>query len=336
MKGAGMKRKKIVAGALLVALVAGGAWYWVAHDRARDELVLYGNVDIRQVNLGFRVGGRLKTLAFDEGDEVPAGAVMATLDPEPLAHAVQQAEANVATQQARAAQMRAGYRPEEVAQAEATLAQRRAALVDAEALWRRQDMLHGTGATSERAWDDARTARDQAQAQVDAARAQAELYRRGYRKEDRQAADAQLAQARAALAAARLQLSDATLRSAEGGVVLTRAAEPGAILAAGATLFTLSLNRPVWVRAYVAEPDLGYVAPGTRVRVLTDSRPDHPYTGTIGYVSPSAEFTPKNVETADLRTDLVYRLRVIVSNPDSSLRQGMPVTVRLSLRNDHE
>jgi len=80
----------------------------------------------------------------------------------------------------------------------------------------------------------------------------------------------------------------------------------------------------------VAEADLGRVAPGTAVKVTTDSRPDHPYHGVIGYVSPSAEFTPKNVETADLRTDLVYRLRVVVSDADSGLRQGMPVTVALA------
>lgn len=332
MKGAGMKSRKIAAGALLLALVAGAVWFWAAHARTRDTLVLYGNVDIRQVSLGFRVAGRVQSLEFDEGDVVPPGAVLARLDPEPFVHAVRQAEANAAVQQARAAQMHAGFRPEEIAQAEATLAQRQAALVDAEALWRRQDQLHGTGATSERAWDDARTARDQARAQVEAARAQLALYRHGYRKEDRQAADAQWAQARAALAQARLQWSDATLRAPEGGVVLTRAAEPGAILAAGATLFTLSLNHPVWVRAYVAEPDLGAVAPGTRVQVYTDSRPGRPYEGVVGYVSPSAEFTPKNVETADLRTDLVYRLRVIVSNPDTGLRQGMPVTVKVALR----
>jgi len=331
-----MDKRKIVAVAVLALLVLGGGVYAYLQGRARDELVLYGNVDIRQVNLGFRVGGRLQSLAFDEGDAVPAGAVLAHLDPEPYAHAMRQALANVAALQARAAQMHAGYRPEEIAQAMATLAQRQAALADADALWRRQDVLHGTGATSERAWDDARTARDQAAAQADAARAQLDLYRHGYRKEDRDAADAQLAQAVAALAAARLQLSDATLRAPEGGVVLTRAAEPGAILAAGATLFTLSLDRPVWVRAYVGETDLGNVAPGSTVKVYTDGRPDRPYTGVVGYVSPSAEFTPKNVETADLRTDLVYRLRIVISNPDGGLRQGMPVTVKLPLRSSHD
>ena len=99
--------------------------------------------------------------------------------------------------------------------------------------------------------------------------------------------------------------------------------------ATGATVFTVSLTRPVWVRAYASEADLGRVAPGTAVLVSTDSRRDRPYHGRIGYVSPSAEFTPKNVETPDLRTSLVYRFRVVIEDPDDGLRQGMPVTVRL-------
>jgi HlyD family secretion protein len=112
-------------------------------------------------------------------------------------------------------------------------------------------------------------------------------------------------------------------------VLLTRIAEPGAIVAAGQTVATLSLNDPIWVRAYVPEPDLGKIWPGMPAEILTDSRPDRPYKGHVGFISPEAEFTPKNVETPRLRTDLVFRLRVVADNPDEGLRQGMPVTVTL-------
>ncbi|MBV8648187.1 secretion protein HlyD [Paludibacterium sp.] len=324
------KRKRILITVAVIVAAAGAAWgVWTA-TRPQAPLLLYGNVDIRQVSLGFRVAGRVQSLAFDEGDNVPAGAALARLDDEPYRHALAEAAANVAAQKAKVAQMEAGYRPEEVAQTAAAVAQRQAALTDAEAALTRQAALRGTGATAERTYDDALSARDQARAQWAAAQAQYAQYRRGYRQEDRDAAKAALAQAEAALAGARLQLSDTVLKAPQGGVVMTRAAEAGAILPAGATLFTLSLNAPVWVRAYVSEPDLGRVAPGTKVWVATDGRPDQPYHGVVGYVSPSAEFTPKNVETPDLRTGLVYRLRVVVSNPDSGLRQGMPVTVRLA------
>jgi HlyD family secretion protein len=92
---------------------------------------------------------------------------------------------------------------------------------------------------------------------------------------------------------------------------------------------TLSLNDPVWIRAYVPEPDLGKIWPGMPAEIFTDTRPEHPYKGQVGFISPEAEFTPKNVETPRLRTDLVFRLRVVADNPDEGLRQGMPVTVKL-------
>src|SRR5690606_21642306 len=113
------------------------------------------------------------------------------------------------------------------------------------------------------------------------------------------------------------------------GIILTRAAEPGAIVAAGTPVYALSLQNPVWVRAYISEPQLGLIHPGARVKLYTDTRPDVPYDGQIGFISPVAEFTPKSVETPELRADLVYRFRVVVLNPDEALRQGMPVTVRL-------
>ncbi|MDL0547133.1 efflux RND transporter periplasmic adaptor subunit, partial [Yersinia pestis] len=116
------------------------------------------------------------------------------------------------------------------------------------------------------------------------------------------------------------------------GTVLTRAVEPGTILSASNTVFTVSLTDPVWVRAYVSERHLGQAIPGSEVEVFTDGRPDKPYHGKIGFVSPTAEFTPKTVETPDLRTDLVYRLRIIITDADESLRQGMPVTVRFPQR----
>ena len=119
------------------------------------------------------------------------------------------------------------------------------------------------------------------------------------------------------------------LTAPSDGVILTRAQEAGAILQAGSAVFTLSLVNPVWVRAYVHEPDLGCIHPGMKVEIRTDSHRDKLYTGQIGYISPRAEFTPKTVETTELRTALVYRLRIVVANSDEGLRQGMPVTITI-------
>ncbi len=108
------------------------------------------------------------------------------------------------------------------------------------------------------------------------------------------------------------------------------------MLNAGSTVLTVSLTHPVWVRAYVSERNLGDAKPGREILLYTDGRPDKPYHGKIGFVSPTAEFTPKSVETPDLRTDLVYRLRIIVTDADDALRQGMPVTATFDAGQPHE
>jgi len=153
--------------------------------------------------------------------------------------------------------------------------------------------------------------------------------RAGFRAEDIAAGRAQVDNARANLENAERNLSDCNLLAPSDGTIITRALEPGAIVAAGTTAYSLCLFSPVWVRAFIDERSLGRIYPGMRARVYTDTNPGKPYDGQIGFISPIAEFTPKTVETRELRTDLVFRLRVIVQNPDRYLRQGMPVTVKL-------
>ncbi|KMN36656.1 hypothetical protein VI26_06190 [Chromobacterium sp. LK1] len=324
-----MKRQALIIGLLIAALLAGGGYAWRQRQLSQERLSLSGNVDIREVSLSFRVAGRLSSLNVDEGASVRAGTVLGELDAAPYRNALRDAEAALAAAQARQALYRSGPRREDIEQAQANLDARRAAQLNAEQTYQRQRQLADTGASAQRALDDARAQRDQAAAQTEAARQQWQALKRGYRKEEIAEADANAERATAQLAQAKLQLSDTRLLAPADGVILTRAVEPGGMLSAGGAVFTLSLTRPVWVRAYVAEPDLGRVAPGTKVKVRSDGRAQ-PYDGVVGFVSPSAEFTPKNVETQDLRTALVYRLRVVVQNPDAALRQGMPVTVTLA------
>jgi HlyD family secretion protein len=157
------------------------------------------------------------------------------------------------------------------------------------------------------------------------------LAREGFRSEEVNASRAELAAAIAQRKQVETQLADTELFAPNDGVVLARIREPGSIVAVGAPVFTLSLRDPVYVRAYVGEPDLGKLAPGTSVELATDSS-NRRYHGQVGYVAPRAEFTPKSVETTDLRTDLVYRLRIVVADADEGLRQGMPVTVSVPQR----
>jgi len=320
--------KRVLFGIALL-LLAGGTYLWWQQQQAAAELVLSGNVDIREVNLSFRVGGRLQQLQVDEGAQIKAGQVLGRLDDAPQRNAVADAAAALAALQARQSLMHQGYRAEDVAQARAALDARQAVLTDARAAWQRQQELAGSGAAAVKALDAARSAHDQAQAQYQAAQQQYQALSKGYRPQEVAEVDANVQRAQAQLAAARLQLADTVLTAPANGIILTRAVEPGSMLAAGSTVLTLSLSQPVWVRAYVAEPQLGQAQPGRKVWIYRDGR-SQPYAAVVGFVSPTAEFTPKNVETTDLRTAQVYRLRLIVSQPDAALRQGMPVTVKLA------
>ncbi len=323
------KRRAVLIGAGILVILAIVVTVIVQHRRA-GGLTLYGNVDIREVTLGFRVAGRIASLDVDEGDVVHAGQQLARLDPTPIELELAEARANATSLDRRMTLLRSGYRSEDVAQARASADERAAELANAEKALTREERLRGTGAVAERAYDDALAARDEARARLEAARQLYEAQRSGYRHQEVAEAEANHARADAAVAEADQHLKDTVLTAPADGVVLTRAVEPGAILAVGTPVFTISLRAPVWVRAYVGEPDLGTVPPGRKVLLYTDSRPGSPYHGQVGYVSPDAEFTPKNVETTDLRTALVYRLRVVVADPDEQLRQGMPVTVRLA------
>ncbi|MFM4940102.1 secretion protein HlyD [Aeromonas enteropelogenes] len=320
-------KQRIALLAVLLALIGGYLWW---QGRPADGSVLYGNVDIRDVNLAFRVGGRVSEVLVDEGDAVQAGQLLARLDPAPLIHSRDSAQANLAALTAANALMHKGYRSEETDRARASLSAAEAAALEADKQWRRQRALAATGAISRGQLDTARSQRDQTRAQVRAAREQLAQLETGYRPEEIAQSDAQLQGAKATLASAELALADAALTAPSDGIILTRAVETGSMVQAGATAFNLSLTTPVWVRAYVEEPWLGHFPSGARVQLTTDSRPDQPYQGVVGFVSPSAEFTPKSVETPDLRTHLVYRLRIVVQDPDPALRQGMPVTVRLA------
>ena len=324
-------KKIILIGLVVLGVAAGACWvYYQQRQGEETTLTLYGNVDIREVTLGFRVPGKLAKLRCDEGDEVKAGDVIASLDAEPYSNQVAGVQAQVESLRARLKLRETGNRPEEIEQARSLVREREATAANAERLFKRAEELLVTKTLSVQDHDNAAAAHEEAQARLKSARDNLALLEAGFRVEDIAQAQADLAQAEAGLATANLQLKDTVLTAPSDGVILTRAQEAGAVLQAGSAVFTLSLVNPVWVRAYVHEPELGRIHPGTKVEIRTDSRRDKPYAGQIGFISERAEFTPKTVETTELRTALVYRLRIVVANADDGLRQGMPVTVTLA------
>jgi HlyD family secretion protein len=323
------KRLAIILGVVAVLSVAGWFIYQQFTATPQRILTLQGNIDIRQVNVGFRVTGRVKEMKLEEGDVVHAGDLIATLDDVPYQDQVRLAEAQVAQAQANYTKMVNGYRPEEIAQAKAQLAQAKANYQNALRYFERQDALQQSHVISKSDYDNALASRDSLKGQVDLAQANLNLELAGNRVEDIDSAKAQLDNSKANLATAQQNVADCQLFAPVDGVIITRAVEPGTIVSTSSVIYSICQNEPVWVRTYVDERDLGRIYPGMKALVYNDTDPNHPYVGQIGFISPVAEFTPKNVETRELRTDLVYRLRVIVTKPDRYLRQGMPVTLRM-------
>lgn len=276
-----MKRRIGVLLVLAAALGGGATWWYQRQESAGsgNELVIFGNVDIREVRLSFNGSEHVGVMYVDEGDMATQGQLLAKLHTERL-----EAERN---------------------RAEAQLEASRARVVAAELTYRRIDDMAQRKLASQEERDEA-----EAQYRADLAQVKAD---------------------EATLAFADEALGDAELYAPADGVIRERILEPGDMASPLTPVFTLALTDPVWVRAYLPQTALGKVKPGMRATITTDSFPSKRYAGWVGNVSPTAEFTPKNVETPELRTRLVYRMRVFACNPEGELRLGMPATVILDL-----
>lgn len=315
---------------VIISVIALGITLW-KHNYAQTHLVLYGNVDIRQADLGFRVSGRIKEMRFEEGDVVKPGDVVAVLDKAPYEADLAAAKAEFTQAEANFSKFQHGNRPQEIEEARATVRERQATLDNATTIFTRQAEQIKVEGTSQQDYDTALATKLEAEALLKSAEEALSLAEEGFRKEDIEGAQAAMETAKAHLQSAEINLKDTEILSPAEGVMLTRVNEPGEIVTPQSVVYTLSLNKPVWIRAYVAEPHLGNLKPGMESSVITDSQPDEPFKGQIGFISPQAEFTPKTVETPELRTDLVYRLRILVDDPKGQLRQGMPVTLHIEL-----
>ncbi|MEJ2033330.1 MAG: efflux RND transporter periplasmic adaptor subunit [Deltaproteobacteria bacterium] len=318
--------------AVAVGIAVGLYLFFHRGPSSTATLRLFGNVDIRQVQLAFHDTGRIQRILVQEGAPVKAGALVAALDPIRFEAAADRARARVAAQKEVLAKLLAGSRPEEIAEAAARVRAAKATLEDAEQTYRRTKALARTKYVSEQKLDNALAALQNARASLDAAKQAHVLAVKGPREEDIAAARAQLQEDQAALKLAERQLADTRLLAPADGVIQNRILEPGDMAFPQTPVLTLALNNPIWVRAYVPEPDLGKVSLGMAATVHTDSFPGKVYRGWVGFISPTAEFTPKRVETSELRSKLVYRVRVYVCNPANELRLGMPVTVDILLK----
>jgi len=327
-----MKPIRLAAALAVVAVaLALGLWLGRGTGPQARELVLPGNVDIRQIQLAFYGSERIASVAVQEGDHVRKGQLLASLDKGRLEAALANRKALLEAQREVLRRLEAGNRPEEIRKARADLEAASADLKNAELTADRVFQLVSQGASTPQASDDARAALSVAAARKAAAQEALALMTIGARQEDIAAARATLQAYEAQLDLARRDLSDSELLAPADAVVENRILEPGDMASPQKPVLTLALDDPLWVRAYVAESDLPRIHPGMKAWVTTDGFPGRKYDGWVGYISPTAEFTPKSVETSEVRTKLVYQVRVFVTNSRNELRLGMPAVATVPL-----
>jgi len=333
------RRKWLMGLAAVVTVVGVGGYlaydFWRQDQLAQADLVLYGNIDIREAALAFNVPGRVDRMLVEEGDKVANGQLLATLEPGVYQAGVDAATAQVDAQRAVLDRLIAGSRSQEIREAHAKARAIEVALDDARSTLRRTKALAVNGFASQQKVDNDQAAVKALEAQLTAAEQMLSLTIQGPRAEDIAVARAQLRGFEAQLTLSRQQFFYTELHAVESGVVNTRIVEPGTVVLSHSPVYAIALSDPVWARTYVSEPDLGRIYSGMAAEIETDAVAGKTYVGWIGFISPVAEFTPKSVETVEVRTSLVYRLRVYVENPDNGLRQGMPVTIKLIPGSEH-
>lgn len=331
-----MNKKLIAVVLVVIAVVIIGFWVWKYNNKNQKDnvLTLYGNVDIRQVSLTFEQSGRIEKLLVQEGDKVKAGQVLAALNTNALHIQAKQAQAQLKAQQEVIVKQDVGARPEEITQAKAQLASAQAELDKTNKnLQRLQILVSSTDgrAISQQELDYAKSNKDSAEAAVRERQANLELIIKGARQEDREATKAQYEVTKANLDLINYNLTQAELKSPVNAVVRARLQEVGDMTTAQKAVYTLALTDPKWIRVYVNEQDLSSIKMGGTAQVIRDSDPNQPINGKIGYISSVAEFTPKTVQTEEIRTTLVYEVRVYVNDPNDQLKMGQPVTVKVPL-----
>lgn len=292
--------------------------------KTTGELKVSGTIEVTSVELSFKVPGRMRERLVDEGEMVRIGQVVARLEDDELKEERDSRAAEVRAARAALADLEAGSRREEIAQAVAALARMRA---DAERLAKdsvRMEALFRREVIPQKELDAARAGRDASAAAVREAEERLRLLRTGPRPDAVRQTRAKAEAAAAGLALAETRFSQSVLRAPLGGLVLSKHVEAGEMLAAGGPVVTVGRMDDVWLRAYIPETELGRVKVGQRARVTADTWPGRIFEGRVGFISSEAEFTPKNVQTEKERVKLVYRIKISLANPKMELKPGMP------------
>jgi len=319
---------------VLAAAIAAAFYYYPRFARKpvpENELTLSGNIEAHESLVSFKVQGRITDLPVEEGQWVERGTVLARLDDADYGQKVHIDEANVQVRESSLALSLAGTRPQEIGAVQQAVFDAEADLQQKKIDFDRAQSLFRYAAISAQDRDLAETAFKRAETNFRAAQERYSQAAEGNRKEDIAIARANVEQARANLGLSRVNFDYTVLRAPMSGVVTVRQAELGEVVSAGTPTVTLADLDHIWLRAYIAEPDLGRVRWGQDATITTDTYPGKPYHGHISFISSDAEFTPKSVQTYKERVTLVYRVKIDVENPNHDLKPGMPADAHIRL-----
>jgi HlyD family secretion protein len=286
-------------------------------------------VEAHESVVAFRTQGRIVSLPVEEGSTVKAGDLLARLDDADYQQQVRIDEAMLHTRDRELQLAEAGNRAQDIRAGEQTVADAKADLELKRADLDRYTALYKRDAISAQTRDQADTAFRRAQAVYERAQQNLSETREGTRKEQIAVSRATLHAAQQSLGLSKVRLDYTVLAAPVTGVVTVRQAELGEYVVPGTPVVTVADLDHLWVRAYVAETDMGRVRYGQQVSVRTDTYPGKSYKGTVAFISPEAEFTPKTVQTNKERVALVYRIKVDVENPNHELKPGMPADVNI-------
>jgi HlyD family secretion protein len=282
-----------------------------------------GTMECTQVRVAPEVGGRINHLLVQEGDRLQAGQIIARIDTNTFALRRDETAAALAQAQAQLDLLLAGSREEDVQRAREQLREARAMSDSATSDLKRIGDVFAAGSATAKQMDDAKASAERTAATTAAAEQQLNRLIKGNREQEIRAAQAAVALAQARLAQAEKLLRDCVVAAPSDGIVTTRSAEPGEVVAPGTPLVTLSRLDEVWLSLYIAEPRLRDVRLGQKAYVAIDGDARR-YEGTVTFISPEAEFTPRNIQTPDERTKLVYRIKITLPNPQGLFKPGMP------------
>lgn len=319
---------------VLAALIAAGLYLYprlTKDSKPQTELVLSGNIEAHESLVSFKVQGRIVELPIEEGQAVEKGALLARLDGADYMQRVRIDEANVRVRQSNLALTLAGTREQEIKAAQQTMLDAQADMQQKKLDGDRAQRLFSEDAISAQDRDLADTALKRSQATFHAAQQKYNQALEGSRKEDIAIAQANLKEASANLGMSRVNLDYTVLWAPTAGVITVRQAELGEVVVPGTPVVTLADLDHIWLRAYIAETDLGRIRWGQDAVVATDTYPGKKYHGRISFIASDAEFTPKSVQTYKERVTLVYRIKIDIDNPNHELKPGMPADAHITL-----